>query len=146
LSHAAGAIKNKENISGCNYKKLAYDRRNNWILMEFNTKCRYNYFRKQSHIDSCIEGFRELDPFGFEFSEFGFAGAHMHFQVNVPKCYSLEEAEIMLKSHSAKRMFEEHPGFRKLYPYGSFWSGYKHHDSTGIIDLGKSTAYYRSQQ
>jgi hypothetical protein len=53
----------------------------------------------------------------------------VHFQVNVPKCYSLEEAEIMLKSHSAKKMFEQHPGFQKLYPNGGFWSGYEHHGS-----------------
>ena len=88
--------------------------------MEFNTKCRYNCFRKQSHIDTCIEGFRELERFGFEFTEFGFAGVHVHFPVNVPKRYSLEEAEIMLKSYSAKKMFEQHPGFWELYPRGGF--------------------------
>ena len=52
----------------------------------------------------------------------------------------------MLKSHSAKKMFEQHPGFRKLCPNGGFWSGYEHHESTGLIDLEKSTAYCRSQQ
>jgi len=135
----------KINSSG-SYKKPAHDTRNNWVTMEFNTKCRYNCFRKQSHIDTCIEGFRELEPFGFEFGEFGFAGVHVHFQVNVPKRYSIEEAEIMLKSHSAKKIFKRHPGFRKLYPRGSFWSGYEHHESTGMIDLEKSTAYCRSQQ
>ena len=128
------------------YKKPAHDTRNNWVTMEFNTKCRYNCFRKQSHIDTCTEGFRELEPFGFEFGEFGFAGVHVHFQVNVPKRYSIQDAESMLKSHSAKKMFERHPGFRKLYPRGSFWSGYEHHESTGMIDLEKSTAYCRSQQ
>ena len=132
--------------SSGSYKKPAHDTRNNWVTMEFNTKCRYNCFRKQSHIDTCTEGFRELERFGFEFGEFGFAGVHVHFQVNVPKRYSIQDAEIMLKSHSAKKMFERHPGFRKLYPRGSFWSGYEHHESTGMIDLEKSTAYCRSQQ
>jgi len=47
----------------------------------------------------------------------------------------------MLKSYSAKKIFEKHPGFRKRYPYGGFWSGYEHHESTGLIDLEKSTAY-----
>jgi hypothetical protein len=131
-----------KNVSSGSYKKPAHDTRNNWVTMEFNTKCRYNCFGKQSHIDTCTEGFRELEPFGFEFGEFGFAGVHVHFQVNVPKCYSLEVAEIMLKSHSAKKMFEQHPGFRKRYPNGGFWSGYE----TGLIDLEKSTAYCRSQQ
>ena len=130
--------------SGC-YKKPAHDTRNNWVTMEFNTKCRYNCFGKQSHIDTCTQAFRDLERFGFEFGEFGFAAVHVHFQVNVPKCYSIEDAEIMIKSHSAKKMFEQHPGFRKRYPHGGFWSGYEHHESTGLIDLEKSTAYCRSQ-
>jgi len=123
-----------ENVSSGCYKKPAHDTRNNWVTMEVNTKYRYNCFRKQSHIDTCTEGFRELEPFGFEFGEFGF------------ERYSIQNAEIMLKSHSAKKIFERHPGFRKLYPRGSFWSGYEHHESTGMIDLEKSTAYCRSQQ
>ena len=119
--------------SGC-YKKPAVDTRNNWVTMEFNTKCRYNCFRKQSHINTCTKGFRELERFGFGFGEFGFAGVHAHVQVNVLKRYSIEVAEIMLKSHSAKKMFEKRPGFLKLYPRGSFWSGYEHHESTVMID------------
>ena len=102
------------------YKRPAHDTRNNWITMEFNTKCRYNCFGKQSHIDTYIGGFHELERFEFEFSEFGFRGIHVHFQVIVPKRYSLEEAEIMLKSYSAKKMLEQHPGFRKRYPKGGF--------------------------
>ena len=135
-----------KNVNSGSHKKPAHDTRNNWVTMEFNTKYRYNCFGKQSHIDTCTDGFRELERFGFEFGEFGFGGVHVHFQVNVPKCYSLEDAEIMLKSHSAKKMFEQHPGFRKRYPNGGFWSGYEHHGSTGLIDLEKSTAYCRSQQ
>jgi len=114
--------------------------------MEFNTKCRFNCFRKKSHIDTCTEGFRELERIGFEFGAFGFAGNHVHLQVNILKRYSVKTAEIMLKSHSAKRMFGKHPGFRKRYPRGSFWSGYEHHESTGLIDFEKSANYCRSQQ
>ena len=88
----------------------------------------------------------DLERFGFEFGEFGFAGVHVHFQVNIPKRYSVEDAEIMLKSRSAKKMFEVHSGFRKRYPRGGFWSGYEHHESTGRIDLDESTDYCRSQQ
>ena len=131
--------------SGC-YKKLVGDTRNNWVTMMFPTKCRFNCFRKQSHIDTCTDAFRELERFGFEFGDFGFAGNHVHFQVNVPKKYSLEDAEIMLKSHSAKCMFEKHPGFRKRYPRGGFWSGYEHHESTGLKNLEESSDYCRSQQ
>jgi REP element-mobilizing transposase RayT len=97
-------------------------------------------------MNTCVAAFRECERFGFEFGEFGFGGNHVHFPVNIPKRYSVQDAEIMLKSRSAKKMFEHHPGFRKRFPRGGFWSGYEHHESTGLIDLEKSTAYCRSQQ
>ncbi len=143
---ATGELHIMEVVSSGSSKKILGDTRNNWVTMEFNTKCRFNCFRKQSHIDTCTEGFRDLERFGFEFGEFGFAGNHVHLQVNIPKRYSVQTAEIMLKSHSARRMFENHPGFRKRYPRGSFWSGYEHHESTGLIDFEKSADYCRNQQ
>ena len=117
------------------FGRAARDTRNNWVTMMFVTKYRFNCFLKQSHIDACTEAFRELEAFGFEFDELGFAGNHTHFLVNVPKRYSIQVAEIMLKSRSAQRMFEKHHGFRKRYPKGSFWSGYEHHESTGMKPL-----------
>jgi REP element-mobilizing transposase RayT len=114
--------------------------------MMFVTHNRYQCFRKQSHIDTCISAFKELERFGFQFGEFGFAGNHVHFQVDIPKRYSVKQAEIMLKSRSAKMMFETHPGFRKRYPRGGFWSGYEHHQSTGYANLDESTQYLRDQQ
>ncbi|MBN2066703.1 MAG: transposase [Candidatus Thermoplasmatota archaeon] len=131
--------------SGC-HKKLAHDTRNNWVTMMFKTKCNYNCFRRQSHIDTCTQAFRDFERLGFEFCDFGFGGSHVHFPVNVPKKYSIQTAETMLKSYSAKKMFEAHPGFRKRYPRGSFWSSYEHHESTGLIDLERSIAYCRGQQ
>ena len=89
--------------------------------MMFVTEKRYNCFQKQSHINICIEGFRELERFGFEFGDFCFAYDHVHFQVNISKRYSVEIAEIMFKSWSARRMFEKHPGvFHRLYFRGGF--------------------------
>jgi len=122
------------------------DVRNNWLDFMFVTKCRFNCFLKQSHIDTCTAAFRELESLGFEFGVFGFGGNHTHFQANVPKKYSVEVAEIMLKSHSAQRMFEKHPGFRKRYPRGSFWSGYEHHESIGRKDFKESGAYILDQE
>jgi len=127
-------------------KKIVGDTRNNWVTMMFVTHQRYNCFKKQQHIDTCISAFRELERFGFDFGEFGFAWNHVHFQVNIPKCYSVETAEIMLKSWSAKRMFEIHSGFWKRYPRGGFWSGYEHHASTGLMNLEESTRYLQDQQ
>ena len=51
----------------------------------------------------------------------------------------------MLKSISSRRMFEKHPGFRKRYPRGSFWSGYEHHESTGNKDRIASEKYILNQ-
>ena len=135
-----------KNVSSECFKKPAGDTRNNWVTMMFKTKCNYNCFKKQSHIDTCTQALQYFERFGFEFSDFGFGGSHVHFPVNVPKKYSVQDAEIMLKSYSAKKMFEMHPGFRKRYPRGSFWSGYERHESTGLIDLEKSIAYCRGQQ
>ena len=128
------------------YKKPTKDTRNNWVTMMFVTHNRYMCFRKQSHIDTCLEALRECEQFGFEFGEFGFGGNHVHFQVNIPKRYSIQDAEIILKSRSAKRIFQRHPGFRKRYPRGGFWSGYEHHQSTGLTNLEESSRYLRDQQ
>ena len=127
-------------------KKIPGDTRNNWVTLMFVTKNRYNCFRKQSHINTCVKGFYKLQQLGFEFGDFGFAGNHVHFQVNIPKRYSMKDAETMLKSWSSKKIFERHPGFRKRYPRGGFWSGYEHHESTGRKDLDESSEYIRSQK
>ena len=128
-------------VFGC----AAPDTRNNWITFMFVTKCRFNCFLKQSHINTCTAAFREFESCGFEFGTFGFGGSHVHFQANIPKRYSVEMAEIMLKTRSSMRMFEKHPGFRKRYPRGSFWSGYEHHESTGRKNMEESPAYLNDQ-
>lgn len=122
------------------------DTRNNWITFMFVCKNRYNCFLKQSHINSCTDAFHEFDAHGFKFRIIGFAGNHVHFDVDIPKRYSIEDAETMLKSRSSMRMFEKHPNFRKRYPRGSFWSGYEHHQSTGLKNLQESEKYILDQQ
>ena len=102
--------------------------------------------RKQSIMNDCEAAFREFEYSGFKFGPIGFGGNHAHFRVDVPKGYSIEEAEIMLKSRSSKRIFEKHPNFRKRYPRGSFWSGYEHHESTGRKDIAASDKYILSQE
>lgn len=133
-------------LSSGSCKKQNVDTRNNWITFMFKTKCAYQCFRKQSHIDTCTAALKEFEANGFEFREIGYGGNHTHFQANIPKKYSVLVAEIMLKSRSSKRMFEQHSGFRKRYPRGSFWSGYEHHESTGFQDIEESAAYIRNQQ
>ena len=120
------------------------DTRNNWIVFQFLPKCRYKCFRKQSVIDTCTEGFKELEAYGFEFGIAGFPLDHCHLSVNVPKRYSVSDTITMLKSRSARKIFAEHPGFRKRYPRGSFWSQYEHHHSIGR-DKEAAEQYIRNQ-
>ncbi len=121
------------------------DTRNNWITVQILPKCRYKCFRRQSVIDSCIAGFKELEALGFEFGEMAFPIDHAHLSLNLPKNYSLSDAIGMLKSHSAKIIFVEHPGFRKRYPRGSFWSQYEHHQSIGWKSKEDAENYIRNQ-
>jgi hypothetical protein len=53
--------------------------------------------------------------------------------MNIPKCYSVETAEVMLKSYTTKKknIFEIVLEFRKRCPRGGFWSGYDHCESAG---------------
>ena len=122
------------------------DTRNNWITFMFKCKYAYNCLQKQSIMDDCTNALKELEVYGFKFKEIGYGGNHVHFQSDIPKQYSVLVAEIMMKSHTSKRMFEKHPNLRKRYPRGSFWSGYEHHESTGFQDLESSAAYIRNQQ
>ncbi|MEI7960804.1 MAG: transposase [archaeon] len=135
-----------DDLDSVSSKKGKVDTRNNWITFMFKCKCGYFCFGKQSHIDACIIAFKEFEKHGFEFREIGFGGNHVHFQTNIPKRYSVEAAETMLKSRSAMRIFEQPPGFRKRYPWGSFWSGYEHHQSTGLQNIDESAEYIRDQQ
>ncbi len=97
-------------------------------------------------MNDCEAAFREFEHLGFKFGPIGFGGNHTHFRVDVPKNYSIEVAEILLKSRSSLRIFEKHPNFRKRYPRGSFWSGYEHHESTGRKDIKASDEYILSQE
>ena len=125
--------------------KIEGDTRNNWMTFMFVSHNRYNVFGKQSTIDACTKGFKELEAFGFEFGPIGFGGTHVHGRVNVPKKYSYQQTEIMLKNRSAQRIFAEKPNFRKRYPDGHFWSGYEHHKSVGA-SLDKTDTYIKNQE
>ena len=125
---------------------MKIDTRNNWITFMFKCKYAYNCLRKQTVMDDCTLAFNEFEKHGFVFGEIGYGGNHVHFSVDIPKKYSVQTAEIMLKSRSSLRIFEKHPNFRKRYPKGAFWSGYEHHESTGRKDLEASNAYIRNQE
>src|SRR3989338_5201094 len=125
-------------------KKVKSDTRTSWHTFMFVSHCRYNVFGKQSTIDACTKGFKELESCGFEFGPIGFGGTHAHGRVNVPQKYSVLQAKAMLKGRSAQRIFAEKPNFRKLYPDGHFWSGYEHHKSVGD-SFEHTDAYIKNQ-
>ena len=120
------------------------DSRNNWLVFMFVSKTRKNVFRKQSTINAFLSALQEAKRWGYAFREVGFGGSHVHFEVDVPSKYSVDSAVAFLKSFTARRVFAAKPNFRKLYPRGSFWSGYEHHYSFGA-DAEASRAYVRGQ-
>ncbi|MBI5697038.1 MAG: transposase [Thaumarchaeota archaeon] len=84
------------------------DTRNNWVM--FVTHKRKNNFRKESTQRACAAGLRENEQYGFVFGPIGFGGTHVHFRVDIPKKYSVTNAEIMLKRSSATRIFKDRRG------------------------------------
>jgi REP element-mobilizing transposase RayT len=117
-----------ENVISDSTKKIAGDILNNWVIMMFVTHNRYNCPRKQIYINVILQAFYDLERFGFEFGEIGFALYHVHLLVNIPKWYSIQAIEIMLKSYTARKMFEHFPRFRKRYSCDGFWSGYEYQE------------------
>ena len=138
-------LKNFVSGSSKSYHAPKGDTRNDWTLFMFVSHCRYNVFRKESTQKVCEAGLLENEKYGFKFGPIGFAGTHVHFRVDVPKRYSKQEAEIMLKRSSAARIFMEIPGFLKRYPDRHFWSGYEHHESIGL-DFDVADRYIKNQE
>ena len=136
---------NLSNFVSGSSKRYRVDTRNDWTMFMFVTHKRKNNFRKLSHQQICEAGLRENEKFGFKFGTIGFGGTHVHFRVDVPKRYSKQTAEIMLKKSSASRIFKEKPNFLKLYPDRHFWSWYEHHESVGM-EIEAADKYIKSQE
>lgn len=133
-------------VSGSSKRQMVRnDTRNNWVVFMFVTHKRKNNFRKESTQRICEAGLRENERYGFVFGPIGFGGTHVHFRVNIPKKYSVTDAEIMLKRSSATYIFTEKPNFLKLYPDHHFWSGYEHHESVGA-DMDVADRYIQHQE
>lgn len=126
-------------------KSYRNDTRNNWLVFMFVSHKRKNVFRKESTQRACEAGLLKNEKYGFKFGPIGFGGTHVHFRVNVPKRYSIQDAEIMLKRSSAAKIFVEKPNFLKLYPDRHFWSGYEHHESVGV-EMSKADHYIENQE
>ena len=118
-------------VSSKRFSARREDTRSNWLVFVLVSKCRFNVFGKQSTIDACAEGFKQLEEFGFKIGKIGFGGTHVHVAMDAPKKYSVQNAIGMLKSRAAQNIFDKKPDFRKRYPRDEFWSRYEHHESFG---------------
>ena len=60
-----------------------------------------------------------------KFIEIGYETDHVHFLVQSVPSYSISKMAIMLKSITAKRLFQFHPEIKAILWGGKFWtSGY----------------------
>ena len=118
-------------VSSKRFSARREDTRSNWLVFVLVSKCRFNVFGRQSTIDACAEGFKQLEEIGFKIGKIGFGGTHVHVAMDVPKKYSVQIAIGMLKSRAAQNIFDKKPNFRKRYPRDEFWSRYEHHESFG---------------
>ena len=113
----------------------------------FVTHKRYKCFKKQRHIDTCVSAFRELERFGFEFGDFGFAWDPCSFSgEHTETLLGWDSRESCLNPEALGGCLKNVLGFRKRYPCGGFWSGYEYHVSIGLMSLKESTLYLRDQQ
>jgi len=129
-------------------ERIKTDARYNWQHMYFNSKKRYRVFRKEKTREVCRKAFKEAEEmYGFTIRELGFGEdyAHVHFIVNVPSKYSIEDTLEILKSHTSSRIFQEIPNFEKRYPNRTFWSGWKYNGSVGPVTEETVKDYIRRQ-
>ena len=76
---------------------------------------------------------------------FGEDYAHVHMYLTIPDNLTMNQVKQIMKSHSASVIFQKIPGFRKLYPRGSFWGYQNSHSSFGPVGESKIVNYIRRQ-
>lgn len=120
----------------------------NWEHMVFVSKCRYRVFRKEYTREVIRKAIYEISSANrIQIREFAFGDdySHIHLEVDVPNTLTLSEVAQILKSYSAYQLFYKIPAFRKLYPRGSFWSGYYSNGSVGPQNEETIKNYIRRQ-
>jgi putative transposase len=120
----------------------------NWEHLVFISKCRYKVFRHEYTREVIKKAIYEIACANrIEIREFAFGEdlAHVHLEVDVPNTITVSKVIQILKSYSAYVLFLKIPNFRKLYPRGSFWSGYYSNCSVGPQDAETVKNYIRNQ-
>jgi REP element-mobilizing transposase RayT len=120
----------------------------NWEHVVFVTKKRKRNFRKEYNREVTRLGIEEaasMYKIGIKELSFGDDYAHVHLYLTIPNTITVAQAVQILKSHSASVIFQKLPGFRKLYPRGSFW-GYQYSNSSfGPVGEDKIRNYIKRQ-
>lgn len=132
-----------------NYKNINWSGHGfNWQHLVFISKCRYKVFRKEHTREVTRKAIYEIaNANKIEIREFAFGEdfAHVHLEINMPNTITVAKVVQILKSYSAYKVFSKIPNFRKLYPRGSFWSGYYSNCSVGPQGEEVVKNYIRNQ-
>ena len=138
-----------ENMNSGNYTNINWTGHGfNWQHLVFISKCRYRVFRKEYTREVVREAIYEIARMNrIEIREFAFGEdfAHIHLEINMPNTITIAKVVQILKSYSAYKIFSKIPNFRKLYPRGSFWSGYYSACSVGPQGEDVVKNYIRNQ-
>ena len=136
-----------KNVSGKARKEREWQY--NWQHIVFVTNKRKKNFRKPHNREVTKGAIEEAAAMiGVGIREFGFSDddyAHIHMELNIPNTITISHVVQALKSHSASVIFREIPGFRKLYPRGSFWGGQYSNHGVGPVGEAMIKNYIRRQ-
>lgn len=127
--------------------KSETDRRRNSFHLVFVPKYRYKVFRdplKRALLKEFLKGI--ANKYGIGIHAMEAASDHVHLFVELPINMSIGYSIRLLKSLSAKCMFQAFPGFRKRYPKGHFWNGYAYYESIGKVTASKIQKYIERSQ
>jgi len=122
--------------------------RYNWQHVAFITAQRKRNFKREYTRAVTRHAIEEAAVrFGIGIREFAFGDdyAHIHMELSVPDELSMDQTVQILKSHSASVIFQEIPGFHKLYPRGHFWGGQRSNCSVGPVGEKTIQNYIRRQ-
>ena len=105
------------------------DKRHNRILLLYHLVFPLKY-RKSAITTEVGASLKEIcngisERYEVHFIEIGHEPDHVHFLVQSVPSYSISEMVRMIKSITAKHLFEKHPEIKAILWGGSFWtSGY----------------------
>ena len=147
------SIATRENIKGSvepwkKAERLEKQWQYNYEHISLVTKKRKRNFKKEYNRMVTKAALEEAAAmYGITLMEFSFGDdyQHVHLLVNVPNTLKIVQVIQILKSHSASIIFEKMPGFRKLYPRGSFWGFQYSNCSVGPTNYKKIIDYIRRQ-